>query len=179
MIAQAEQAGVAPEAGVEFLREADHDAAAGHRIDRAGEVRQVGNAAFLVHDQTFHHVEMLGARLEGERRWRGAVVAPVIHVDVEVAAAPAVLGEVGDAVALRATQPRHHTDFDVNGLGLRAAFEPAPRLIRIPADRQGKRYVPVDVEVPGLHPLEPPVESVVGVTPCIVGRPVATIGTAN
>ena len=81
--------------------------------DAVAEVRDVGNALLLVHDQLFDHVQILGARHERQLLRHRAIGAAVVHVHVEIAAVPSSGRQIheamhGDAQRLRSLRGHLH-----------------------------------------------------------------------
>ena len=65
-----------------------------HRIEDPAEVFDVGDPGLLVHHQVLRHMEILGLGLEPEPRRRVAIVAAVVHVNVEIPAEPPLGREI-------------------------------------------------------------------------------------
>ena len=79
---------MAPEAGVKFLGVHDQHAVAARRVRIGAEIADVRDPLLLVDDEIVDDVEILGPRLPREVVGRVPIGAAVIHVDVQVGAAP-------------------------------------------------------------------------------------------
>ena len=88
MIAKAEKAEVPPIAGVKFLRLHDQHVVPAGGVPARMEVADVGNPLLLVDDKVEDGVETLRARLLPQILRRVPVMPAVVHVHVQIGAAP-------------------------------------------------------------------------------------------
>ncbi len=79
---------MAPEARVEFLRVDDGHSVAARGVGIRTKVTDIGDPLLLVDDQVVNHVQVLGARLPSEILGGVPIGAAVIHMNVQVGAAP-------------------------------------------------------------------------------------------
>jgi hypothetical protein len=100
VVLEVQQAHVAPETRVVFLR-VEEEPLAARRIGLAArlEIRDVRDPLFLVDEQVVDDVEVLGVLLRKQRFRRGAVVAAVVHVHMEVGRKETA--EVGGQIVVR------------------------------------------------------------------------------
>ena len=162
VVVEVQQAEVAPETGVVLLPVQHQGLRRAGRVGVGAEAGDVRHALFLVHHQVPGDVEILGARLQREVRRCVAVVAAIVHVDVQVGA---------DEVAVGGRQRvRHQRGGELRGVAVQQVHRAAPRRVgeavlhpdRGLAGRHVQRARRRAVEVVRLAVLQGAVEAVVG-----------------
>ena len=88
VVREPEQRGMAPIAGVKLLTVQQQQARAGRGVRVRPEIGDVGDALLLVHHKILDDMHVLGATLERQMLGRVAVGPTIVHVHVQIGAAP-------------------------------------------------------------------------------------------